>query len=112
MGDKNLTATIESVQVNPCERDDGNGVPMLRARTHPRRWMIKESILITRLSDEKDVDTDVNDLKLSARIFKLNGEDYVRATSELSGTLHSNVTPSATDRGRNPVHPPSSFHGR
>lgn len=99
-GDKNLTATIESVQGDIAVNGTmENGVLMLTGADAPQTLDdTNESILITRLSgDEKTFETDVHDLSLSARIFKLNGEDYVRVNvKNLSGNTASNVTPVLT----------------
>ena len=99
-GDKNLTATIESVQGDIAVNGTmENGVLMLTGADAPQTLDdTNESILITRLSgDEKTFETDVHDLSLSARIFKLNGEDYVRVNvKNLSGNTASSVTPVLT----------------
>ena len=99
-GDKNLTATIGSVEgdiaVNGTVK---NGVLMLTGADAPQTLDdTNESILLKRPSTNvQTFETDVHDLSLSARIFKLNGEDYVRVNvKNLSGNTASNVTPVLT----------------
>ena len=99
-GDKNLTATIESVQGDIAVNGTmENGVLMLTGADVPQALDdTNESILITRPSTKvQTFETDVHDLSLSARIFKLNGEDYVRVNvKNLSGNTESSVTPVLT----------------
>ena len=99
-GDKNLTATIESVQGDIAVNGTmENGVLMLTGADAPQTLDdTNESILITRPSTKvQTFETDVHDLSLSARIFKLNDEDYVRVNvKNLSGNTESSVTPVLT----------------
>ena len=99
-GDKNLTATIDSVQgdiaVNGVVE---NGVLMLTGADAPQTLNdTNEPIMITRLgTGQQLLNTNVHDLALSAKIFKLNGEDYVRVNvKNLSGNTESSVTPVLT----------------
>lgn len=102
-GDKNLTAEIDSVEgdiaVNGAVE---NGVLML---TGVPQNDANDSIMISRPGkDVQLLDTDVHDLSLNARIFKLNGEDYVHVSiRNLSGNTASSVTPILTSsyRGKN-----------
>ncbi|MDY2656008.1 MAG: sortase B protein-sorting domain-containing protein, partial [Candidatus Limiplasma sp.] len=61
-----------------------------------------DPIMIIRLSTKQQTfNTDVHDLSLSAKIFKLNGEDYVRVNiKNLSGNTASSVTPVLTSSYR------------
>lgn len=96
-GDKNLTATIDSVQGDIAVNGTvENGVLMLTGADAPQTLnATNDPIMITRLSgDVQTFETDVHDLSLSARIFKLNGEDYVRVNvKNLSGNIATSVTP-------------------
>ncbi|MBP3522853.1 MAG: hypothetical protein J6M56_04700 [Clostridia bacterium] len=99
-GDKNLTATIGSVEgdiaVNGTVK---NGVLMLTGADAPQTLnATNDPIMITRLStNEQTFETNVHDLSLSARIFKLNGEDYVRVNiKNLSGNIATSVKPVLT----------------
>ncbi|MGN0992313.1 MAG: carboxypeptidase-like regulatory domain-containing protein, partial [Candidatus Ventricola sp.] len=99
-GDMTLTAEIDSVEgdiaVNGAVE---NGVLMLKGV--PQNGT-NDSIMISRPGkDVQLLDTDVHDLSLSARIFKLNGEDYVRVSiKNLSGNTESSVTPILTSSYR------------
>ena len=99
-GDKNLTATIESVQGDIAVNGTmENGVLMLTGADAPQMLnATNDPIMIERIStNEQTLNTDVHDLSLSARIFKLNGEDYVRVNvKNLSGNTASSVTPVLT----------------
>lgn len=106
-GDKNLTATIGSVEgdiaVNGTVK---NGVLMLTGADAPQTLDdTNESILLKRPSTNvQTFETDVHDLSLSARIFKLNGEDYVRVdVKNLSGNEASTVTPVLTSKHRGEI---------
>lgn len=99
-GDKTLTATISSVEGDIAVNGTvENGVLMLTGADAPQTLnATNDPIMITRLSgDVQTFETDVHDLSLSARIFKLNGEDYVRVNvKNLSGNTKTNVTPVLT----------------
>lgn len=99
-GDKNLTAEISGVKGDIAVNGTmENGVLMLTGADAPQALEeTNEPVMITRLSgDVQTFETDVHDLSLSARIFKLNGEDYVRVNiKNLSGNTESNVTPVLT----------------
>lgn len=99
-GDMNLTAEISKVQGDIAVNGTmENGVLMLTGADAPQTLEdTNEPIMITRLSTKQQTfNTDVHDLALSAKIFKLNGEDYVRVNvKNLSGNTASNVTPVLT----------------
>ena len=99
-GDMNLTAEISKVQGDIAVNGTmENGVLMLTGADAPQTLEdTNEPIMITRLgTGQQLLNTNVHDLALSARIFKLNGEDYVRVNvKNLSGNTESSVTPVLT----------------
>lgn len=99
-GDMNLTAEISGVQGDIAVNGTmENGVLMLTGADAPQTLNdTNDPIMITRLGTGKQLlNTDVHDLALSAKIFKLNGEDYVRVNvKNLSGNTESDVTPVLT----------------
>ena len=99
-GDMNLTAEISKVQGDIAVNGTmENGVLMLTGADAPQTLNdTNEPIMITRLSTKQQTfNTDVHDLALSAKIFKLNDEDYVRVNvKNLSGNTESSVTPVLT----------------
>ena len=77
-GAESLTVEISNVQGNIAANETND--PIVRLNTNPQT-----------------LNTDVHDLALSARIFKLNGEDYVRVNiKNLSGNTESSVKPVLT----------------
>ena len=96
-GDMNLTAEISKVQGDIAVNGTmENGVLMLTGADAPQMLNdTNEPIMIERLSTKQQTfNTDVHDLSLSAKIFKLNGEDYVRVNvKNLSGNTKTDVTP-------------------
>ena len=77
-GAESLTVEISDVQGNIAANETND--PIVRLSANPQT-----------------LETDVHDLALSARIFKLNGEDYVRVNiKNLSGNTESSVTPVLT----------------
>ena len=103
-GDKNLTAEISGVKGDIAVNGTmENGVLMLTGADAPQTLnAANDPIMIIRLSTKQQTfNTDVHDLSLSAKIFKLNGEDYVRVNiKNLSGNTASSVTPVLTSSYR------------
>ncbi len=101
-GNKSLTATIDSVEGDAALNGEvKNGVLLLKGVPQAQG----DTNMISRPgTGVQELNTDVHDLALRARIFRMNGEDYVHVSiRNLSGNTASSVTPILTSsyRGKN-----------